>query len=263
MHRSSIPTLADLLEYYYQFDDLMALAALFDVKFNEVHVFRTGGVVCWIEMARQMVERLDHGNHRGLMEAVLEQLDSRNVNGLAHRHGDGRAAHENYRSKIARLNQDFASGAGIPHEVATPGDRPYTAKAEVREFVARADTEILLVDPYIGVGTLDCLRSTYAPIRLLTGTRPNSIEDGFPKPLEAFRAEGHRITIRQHDRLHDRHFVFNDRCWLVGSSLRDAGKKAFHVMEIVDSKAEITTAIEAKWTEGTQYPCRLGRGLSD
>jgi hypothetical protein len=227
MHRSSIPTLADLLEYYYQFDDLMALAALFDVKFNEVHVFRTGGVVCWIEMARQMVERLDHGNHRGLMEAVLEQLDSRNVNGLAHRHGDGRAAHENYRSKIARLNQDFASGA------------------------------------YIGVGTLDCLRSTYAPIRLLTGTRPNSIEDGFPKPLEAFRAEGHRITIRQHDRLHDRHFVFNDRCWLVGSSLRDAGKKAFHVMEIVDSKAEITTAIEAKWTEGTQYPCRLGRGLSD
>ena len=40
----------------------------------------------------------------------------------------------------------------------------------------------------------------------------------------------------------------------VGSSLKDAGKKAFHAIEITDAKIEVVKALEAKWDTGTPYP---------
>ena len=111
-----------------------------------------------------------------------------------------------------------------------------------------------MVDPYVGVGTLDCLRTLRFPIRLLTGSRGNSVEAGFDAALKAFQAEGFKIEVRQHEKLHDRHFAFNERCWLVGSSLKDAGKKAFHTTEIIDARAEVLGALETKWKEGSSYP---------
>jgi len=143
---------------------------------------------------------------------------------------------------------------GIAREVVIAEDRPFTAKAEVREFLEKAETEIFVVDPYIGVGTLDCLRTAKCPIRVLTGAYGNSIENGFEAALKAFQSEGFQIEIRQHVKLRDRHFVFNERCWLVGSSLKDAGRKAFHITEIVDSKAEVVAALEAKWAARTPFP---------
>ena len=111
-----------------------------------------------------------------------------------------------------------------------------------------------MVDPYVGVGTLDCLRSVHQKIRLLTASLSNSVEAGFDAALSDFKKEGFQIEVRRTDMLHDRHLVFNGRCWLVGSSLKDAGKKAFHCMEIVDSKAQVVGSLEAKWSTSMPYP---------
>ncbi len=53
---------------------------------------------------------------------------------------------------------------------------------------------------------------------------------------------------------HDRHISFNERCALVGSSLKDAGKKDFHATEIVDAKADVLAALEAKGSGASPYP---------
>lgn len=86
----------------------------------------------------------------------------------------------------------------------------------------------LRVIELVGVGTLDCFRTMKVPIRLLAGAHNNSIEAGFENALRAFPAEGFTIEVRRHPKLHDRHIAFNERCWLLGSSLKDAGKKALH-----------------------------------
>jgi hypothetical protein len=93
---------------------------------------------------------------------------------------------------------------------------------------------------------------------LLTGSRANSVESGFENALKEFQSEGFQIDVKQHNRLHDRHLAFNERCWLVGSSLKDAGKKAFHTIEIVDGRKEVLAAMEAKWQEGESYPPPAG-----
>ena len=103
------------------------------------------------------------------------------------------------------------------------------------------------------MGTLDCLRNLTVPIKLLTGTHQNSVERDFDRAIATFTVEGHQLQLRRALQLHDRHLIFNDRCWLVGGSLKDAGKKPFNCIEIVD-KVAVVVALESKWQTGTSYP---------
>jgi hypothetical protein len=97
-------------------------------------------------------------------------------------------------------------------------------------------------------------------VRLLTGTQQNSIEAGFDTAKAAFCAEGHDLQVRRIQQIHDRHLVFNDRCWLVGGSLKDAGRKPFNCIEITDQKAIVVADLESKWFGGSPYPLSSEHG---
>jgi hypothetical protein len=251
MDKSLIPLLAEVLELYYDYHEITQLAEIFEVNWTG-DIF-AGNQFRWLAVARQLIEQIDRGNHYIMVESLLDAIEQRNKTAIARTDWERRDAHQTAQGKIEKLIAAIRQ-PGIAREIVVAENKPFTAKAEVREFLEKAETEILVVDPYVGVGTLDCLRSVKSPIRLLTGSHANSIEDGFEKALGAFCAEGFHIEVRQHAKLHDRHVVFNERCWLIGSSLKDAGKKAFHTMEIVDSKAEVVAALQEKWAAGSPYP---------
>ena len=59
--------------------------------------------------------------------------------------------------------------------------------------------------------------------------------------------------MRRHTTLHDRYLIFNDRCWLIGSSIKNAGKKALNVVECLDNEQAIVKDAETKWTEAIVY----------
>jgi hypothetical protein len=149
---------------------------------------------------------------------------------------------------ITPLEVELQEG-GLPYELCVPENNPFTAKSESREFLGKAATEIIVVDNWVGINTLDCLRDVNQHIKILTGQHSNSLDDDFLRALQDFRAEGHWIEVRRHQKLHDRYILFNNRCWLAGSSLKDAGKKAFNVIELVDSKTLIYAEVTKKWEE--------------
>jgi hypothetical protein len=252
MDKSHIPLLAEVLELYYTHDELIEMASIFDVTFPNSTVWKTQHFN-WLGAARQLVEQLDHGNHYQMLESVLGALEQRNKTAIARTDWERREAHQYATPKIDKLIAALRE-PGVAREIVVAEEKPFTAKSEVREFLERAETPTLVVDAYIGVGTLDCFRTMKVPIRLLTGSQNNSIEVDFENALKAFLAEGFNIEVRRHAKLHDRHIAFNERCWLVGSSLKDAGKKAFHAIEIVDAKGEVLAALEAKWSAATSYP---------
>jgi hypothetical protein len=251
MLASKIPILAEMLEEYYESGELQVVAKLFGVEL-EVQIWSTTKQE-WLAIARQLVESLEQGNHHALLQTVLGQLDIRNTTAIAHTDWERRAAHQALTPTIAALRTTFAEAAA-PAEIAVPQGSPFSAKSQIRDLLATSSTEVLVVDPYIGVGTLDCLRCVRQKMRLLTASLSNSVEAGFDAALIDFHKEGFQVEVRRSDMLHDRHLVFNDRCWLVGSSLKDAGKKAFHCMEIVDLKAQVVSALETKWSSSTSYP---------
>ena len=248
---SKIPILAEMLKEYFEPGELEEVAKLFGVELARQAWSETKQG--WLAIARQLVENLEQGNHHALLQTILEQLDIRNTTAIAHTDWERRAAHQTLVPTIAALRTSFGEAA-VPAEIAVSEGSPFSAKSKIRDLLATASTEVLLVDSYIGVGTLDCLRSMHQKIRLLTASLPNSIETGFDAALIDFKKEGFQIEVRRGDMLHDRHLVFNDRCWLVGSSLKDAGKKAFHCIEIIDLKAQVVTSLDTKWHAGKPYP---------
>jgi len=247
MNKARIPILAEILNTYYSEAELLSLAELFDISLAPNEITALG-------ISSRLVQKADFANHGLLLDSLLSQAGIRcRRQYLSEPSGPLSYIHSELSPQILELQQEV--NAAILHgEIAVPEGRPFSAKSVVREFLENAGTPIFAVDPYVGVGTLDCFRAANQPIRLLTGTHQNSVETGFDAALAAFAGEGFAIEVRKHPKLHDRHFVFNERCWLVGSSLKDAGKKAFHVTEIVDAKAEVIAALEAKWVDGTVFP---------
>ena len=245
-----IPILGEMLQKYYDAAEIQQVAAIFGIELEMPSWSPTNQE--WLTIARNLVENLEQGNYHALVETILEQLEIRNTTAIAHTNWERREAHQALTATIASLRTAFAKAAA-PAEIAVSQGSPFSAKSEIRDLLATASTEILIVDPYVGIGTLDCLRSVDQRIRLLTANLPNSIESGFDSALSDFIKEGFQIEVRRADMLHDRHLVFNGRCWLVGSSLKDAGRKAFNCMEIVDLKTQVVKSLEVKWLAGKPH----------
>jgi hypothetical protein len=241
--------LVSVFEAYFSADEVRELAALFEVRLTSLEDYEPK----WLSIARELCEKLEHGNTRRFVDSVLQLAESRNSDGVAHTTWERRDFHQNMSPVIQRAQELLATSAS-PSEIAVPAGNVFSAKSMVRELLETATSEIFIVDPYVGVGTLDCLRNITRPIRLLTGTQPNSIEPGFDHALETFAAEGHELQVRRVQQLHDRHLIFNDRCWLVGGSLKDAGKKPFNCIEISDQKAVVVADLEERWQAATPYP---------
>lgn len=163
MDKSHIPLLAEVLELYYTHDELMEMAAIFDVTFPDEAVWKNQRF-SWLGAARQLVEHVDHGNHYQMLESILGALEQRNKTAIARTDCERREAHQYAIPKIDKLAAALG-GPGVAREIVVAEDKPFTAKAEVREFLERAETPTLVVDPYIGVGTLDCFRAMKVPIR--------------------------------------------------------------------------------------------------
>lgn len=242
-----VPILAEAIEKYYDEADFLELCDLYDVRaeFNNSQI-------AYLRTARNLITQKEHGNNRKLLQSLIPSLLSRCRNGIATTSWEVKAYHENMDSRILELCS-LIENDQLPEQISVNENRPFTAKSEAREFIGKAETQITIVDNYIGIGTLDCLRDTDKAIRILTGSKSQNIEKNFQKSFTEFVSEGHVIEIRCHPKLHDRYIIFNDRCWLVGSSLKDAGKKSLNIIECIDIKNNIVTDVDKKWNEAASY----------
>jgi hypothetical protein len=244
-----VPIFTDGLREYYKDSELFELFELFDV---DVPVELESNRPSHMSLSRNLLTLPEHGNNRRLLEALVPSLVSRARERMAHTSYERQEHHRDMVNRLETLEAALGSPA-LPTELSAPEDHPFTAKSQIREFIGKADTPIIIVDNYVGAGTLDCLRDAQQSIRLLTGEWDKCIENGFSSALHDFRAEGFTIEVRRHKKLHDRYILFAERLWLVGSSLKDAGKKSFNAIECIDSKAGIKAVVEAKWEEASQY----------
>jgi len=247
MKPEAILILADALKEYYSDSELQDLCELFDIDLPY-----EDSKPAHLRFARTVLIQIEHGNNRRFLVTIIDPLLSRCQERIAHTNWERRNYHQRMEARLFELNK-LIEESGIPAEITVPEDQPFTAKSKAREFLENTETDVFIVDAYIGIGTLDCLRDVKHRISILTGDKNNSIGQGFDTALKDFRSEGHEIEIRCHPKLHDRYIVFNERCWLVGSSFKDAGKKTFSVIELIDGKAPILAEIERKWAEAIQY----------
>ena len=97
----------------------------------------------------------------------------------------------------------------------------------VEKLIARAKSSILLIDSWVGVGTLDMLakKRKCVAVTLVTSQRGNKLA---PTDIAKFAAQYGVLDVKTSTAFHDRFLILDDKeLYLIGASLKDLGKKCF------------------------------------
>ncbi len=102
-------------------------------------------------------------------------------------------------------------------------------------LVLRAKREIVLVDGYVDTGTLNVLAKKHSDVRVTIWTHPKTRLT--QRDVDTFNAQYPKLEVRHTDTFHNRFLILDGtEAYLVGASLKDAGKKTFGIARIEDEK---------------------------
>ena len=110
----------------------------------------------------------------------------------------------------------------------------YDAFELLVSLVQRAKREIVLIDGYVDTGTLNILAKKGPSVTVTVWTHPKASLT--KRDVETFNAQYPTLEVRHTASVHDRFLILDGtEGYLVGASLKDAGKKSFAIARLEDS----------------------------
>ena len=97
----------------------------------------------------------------------------------------------------------------------------------VEKLIGRAKKTILLIDSWVGTGTLDMLakKRKGVVVEVVTSPRGNKLA---ASDITKFNAQYGGLSVKTSMAFHDRFLIIDDKeLYLIGASLKDLGKKCF------------------------------------
>ena len=128
-------------------------------------------------------------------------------------------------------------------------DKEYDLYKELKKIFKEATRRVLIVDPYIDTTIYEMFIEGIphnAKIRLLT-TKPSVAVVQLGKKLRKKRP----LEIVDSTLIHDRCIFVDDKCWMLGSSLKDAARsKPTMLIQISTACNEVFRIYDALWKKG-------------
>lgn len=115
----------------------------------------------------------------------------------------------------------------------------YDAFELLVDLVQKAEREIVLVDGYVDAGTLNVLAKKAPDVAVTVWTHPRTSLT--QRDVDTFNAQYPRLEVRHTTAFHDRFLVLDGaKAYLVGASIKDAGKKSFGIARLEGNEAAST-----------------------
>ena len=117
----------------------------------------------------------------------------------------------------------------------------YDAFSLLIELIQKAEQEIILIDGYVDVSTLNILakKQSGVPVTIYTFTKTKLTA----QDVAAFNAQYPKLEVKHTNIFHDR-FLILDSKYHIGASLKDAGKKCFGITLMKDAKQELLKKLQ-------------------
>lgn len=124
------------------------------------------------------------------------------------------------------------------------------------EVISKLNGEVKICDPYCGVGTLDILVDISKDVKIYLLTRSVEDREKFKRYLAYLAKEKPNVKIEvrilSKPKLHDRYILCKDKCWSVGHSLKDLGKKDTIISQLSEGVINaLHLAFDVRWKEAT------------
>jgi len=157
--------------------------------------------------------------------------------------------------KVKELLRDVDDSSG--HMIIKAGE-PFFAIRILEELLQKnveAD-EVLLCDPYISQSTLFpllVLKGKVSRIRIITcNIQDDEIFKEYAMKLQheaKLKVEVRRIC----GKIHDRYIIAGKMCWLIGTSIKDLGKKDTFIKDVSEVCRLIRELFEERWKEADTF----------
>ncbi|MBP3884840.1 MAG: ORF6N domain-containing protein [Olsenella sp.] len=128
---------------------------------------------------------------------------------------------------------DYMEAHEAPSQKVFFDGQVYDAFELLVSLVQRAEREIVLIDGYVDVGTLNILAKKQGGVVVTVWTHPRT--QLTRRDVDTFNAQYPQLTVRHTTAFHDRFLVIDGtEGYLVGASLKDAGRRSFGIARIED-----------------------------
>jgi len=128
---------------------------------------------------------------------------------------------------------------------------PFDAFKDIERIMLSAKSQICMIDPYVDK-TLFSLYFADVPrnisIRLLT----NKMSDKFEEVAKRFKIQKSNFEVRTNNKIHDRYILIDKRPWVIGQSIKNAGKKPLSIVELTDARSALAL-FETLWKRSTVF----------
>ena len=119
----------------------------------------------------------------------------------------------------------------------------YDAFSLLIELIQKAEQEIILIDGYVDVSTLNLLakKQSGVAVTIYTFTKTKLTA----QDVAAFNAQYPKLEVKHTNIFHDRFLILDGKTvYHIGASLKDAGKKCFAVSLLKDAGPELMKKLE-------------------
>lgn len=110
---------------------------------------------------------------------------------------------------------------------------PFDALRDIQGLLQKAKNEVGIVDPYVDDSVFDLYLSDVHPevnIKLVTKNMYRKFKD----VAKRFKVQKTNFEVKSAENIHDRYLIVDDRVWILGNSLNNAGVKPFYIIELVN-----------------------------
>lgn len=129
----------------------------------------------------------------------------------------------------------------------------FTAIKLFEEFLLKEvdSKDVMLCDSYVSPSTLFpllVLKGKVSSIKILTSNIQDS--DKFNDYRAKMKREtGISIEVKVNRKIHDRYLLFDEKCWSIGSSIKDLGNKDSTIREISEVASSMRELFLERWNE--------------
>lgn len=134
--------------------------------------------------------------------------------------------------KLEEVFNYIASNTEVKQNIFFDG-QIYDAFSFIVGLIQKAKKEIILIDNYVDINTLNilCKKNKNIKIKIYTSGKGNLTT----KDINKFNAQYEELTVKINTDFHDRFLIIDKiEVYHIGASIKDAGKKSFGITKIED-----------------------------
>ncbi|MDI9504328.1 MAG: ORF6N domain-containing protein [Bacillota bacterium] len=134
--------------------------------------------------------------------------------------------------KLEKVFNYIANSTEVKQRIFFDG-QIYVAFSFIVDLIKKAQNKLVLIDNYVDTNTLNLLCKKNKGVSvLIAGAGNGSLTI---KDISKFNAQYNGLTVKTRNDFHDRFLIIdNSEVYLIGASIKDAGKKSFGIMKIED-----------------------------